>query len=275
MEGEVLERELAFHRQVAKDALARLAPVPKYIIDRYAKARHWRVFPKERLFREVQRQVQHANAELVVGEFGCGDGINSCELVRTIPNFRMESFDISPEQIDVARKRAALNHVADRINFFVADAERDPMKGKQVDIMLALSILHHVDIKKVVPALISSTKPGGLLIFNEPIAFSPSLQRVRDAVPVKKDVSPDERQLVKAEVEYLTSVLANPQIYYCLMFGRLARFLSNANKIDKSHPFTKVALISLGWIDNTLFAIFPFMSRYAGRVMIIGNAPQK
>jgi len=275
MEGEILERELEFHRKVATDALASLVPTPDYIIERYSKARHWRVFTKERIFHYVRKQVQQANnLELVIGEFGCGDGINSCELVRTIPGFRMESFDISQEQIDVARKRSELNCTTDRIIFFVADAELDPMRGQQVDIMLALSILHHVDIKKVVPALISSTKPGGLLVFHEPIAFSSLLQKIRDALPVKKNVSPDERQLVKSEIDYLIGSLSNPQVHYCMMVGRLARFLPNANKIDKGHPFTKYLLIVLGWIDNTLLTLFPFMSKYAGRVMIIGNAPQ-
>lgn len=273
MEGDVLERELEFHRQVAKEALRKLAPVPDYIVQRYARARHWRVFPKERMFRELRAEVHTANREIVVGEFGCGDGINSCELVRAIDGIRMESFDISPEMIEVARQRAAINGVTDRIHFFIADAERDPMRGKQVDVMLALSILHHVDIERVVPSLISSTRPGGMLVFNEPVTFSSVLQRLRNKVPVAKEVSPDERQLDRSEIDYLLSRLENPKIHYYWMFGRLIRLVPHANEIDKGHPIARFAVLTLSWIDLALLTLFPFLKKFSGRVYVTGRRP--
>ena len=275
MGSTVEENEIEYHREIARQAAESLAPVPPEVLRRYRKTANWRLFEKEFIFKWVRDLAEKRQPEpLLVGDFGCGDGSHSCEAALVIDNTKMIGFDLSPDLIQVAQQRAELNNIGDRVEFFVANAENhDPLKGVQVDVMLCLSILHHVELDAVVPNLLSATKPGGVIIIREPIAFSQSLQNLRDKSGVKKDVSPDERQLSKEEIDYLLSLVENPTISYSRLLSRLSVFLPNQNKIDSGHPFTKAMMLFLHWTDYLLLKICPPLKKYCGRVVIIGHRP--
>jgi hypothetical protein len=126
---------------------------------------------------------------------------------------------------------------------------------------------------QLIPLLLASLKPGGLAVMVEPIAFSRPLQRLRDLVPVEKDVSPDERQLSHAEVETLAGLLVDPEITFFNLFGRLSRLFPNCNKIDRGHPVTRTALVCLHGFDRLLLTLFPFVSRWCGSLVVVGRRP--
>lgn len=62
------------------------------------------------------------------------------------------ALDISPETIKVARRRAELNNVADRIDCRVAVAEDLPFDDETFDIGFGLAILHHLDVDLAPPS---------------------------------------------------------------------------------------------------------------------------
>lgn len=272
MEGDNLERELAYHRNVAMKALHNMYPIPNYILKRYKKSQNWRIFPKEGIFHFIQEYAKK-KGHIAICEFGCGSAEISCQIAYIVRNATVLGFDISPELIEVAKKRANINNLQNSTKFIVADAEEKPFQCKQFDVVLALAIIHHVDIKKVIPNLLEMLRPGGMIIIKEPIAFSRPLQKIRDLTPIKKDVSPDERQLCKSEVSYLLSVIENPKCFYYKYLGRLERVFSNRNKIDKGHLITKFILTCLFRLDNLLFTVLPFFRKYAGMILIIGHKP--
>ena len=270
---EVFQREIDFHRQVARRLMENLAPVPPRVVQRYALSRHWRMFPKEAVFHFIRRHARDRE-RVEVCEFGCGDGVNCCEIALAIPRAHCFGFDLSPDLIQVARARARLNRVEDRVEFVVANAERDPLQGRRFDVMLALAVIHHLDIGAVLPTLLKGVRPGGLLIFSEPVAFSPLLQRLRNLLPVDKEVSPDERQLSREEVESLCAPLERPRVFYYRLFSRLCRLLPHADNIEE-HPLTGMVVRFLFRLDSWLLAAIPFLRRFAGHVLIVGRRPEK
>jgi hypothetical protein len=58
---------------------------------------------------------------------------------------------------------------------------------------------------------------------------------------------------------------------YFNLFGRLMRIFPNCNKIDKGHPLTKAAVLTLTALDRVLFSIVPFLAKYSGTIVISGQ----
>jgi len=272
VEGSKLERELTYQKETARRAREALAPVSHQVIERYSRCREWRYFEKEMVFHFIHEYAA-ARDRISICEFGCGDGINTCQVARVVSNADVCGLDISPELIGVAEDKVMANGVADRVKFIVGDVENDVLGADRFDIVLALNILHHVDIRKTVPKLMKAAKPGGMVVILEPIAYSETLQRLRDKAPVSKDVSPDERQLNEADVAYLLGAVSQPMVHYFNLFGRLSRLFPNRHTIDQGHSLTKVALKALRLVDLALFAVIPYSQRLSGRVVIVGYKP--
>jgi 2-polyprenyl-3-methyl-5-hydroxy-6-metoxy-1,4-benzoquinol methylase len=243
-----------------------LSPRDNHVIERYRRCRHWRLFPGELMFR-------HLHAAGLAGkrvlDFGCGDGVVSTLLAQ----FRayVTGLDVSPELISVAKRRAQLDGVQDRVEFVVQDIDRSPLEAGRFDILVCHAALHHVDAT-LVPPLIAALKPGGLAVIVEPIAFSPALQWLRDSVPVAKDVSPGERQLSQREICAVAALLREPHLTFFNLFGRVSRFLPYAQKIDHRHRFTRAVVLALFGTDRLILDIAPAVSKFCGSVVIAGNA---
>ena len=275
MNTSVKENEIAYFRQIADDARRELKPFDAAVIRRYRKNTHWRLFEKEYIYKHIQDlAAQNPNGELVLGDFGCGDGEHSCEAAMVVDNTRYLGFDLSPDLIEVAKERAALNGLSARTEFVTANAEdKHPLNDAKVDVMLVLNILHHVELETVIPNLLASTKPGGLLIIREPIAYSKRLQKIRDMSGVEKKVTPDERQLSREEIDYLLEHLDEPTVQYSRLISRLTRLLPNLHKIDSGYPVTRFIAHSLLRFDYIVLRVFPFLNYFCGRVVIIGRTP--
>jgi SAM-dependent methyltransferase len=256
--------EMAYQAERATQ-LGDVTATPDYVIDRYRRCTHWRLFPKEFMFRRLH---DIGLTDKKVLEFGCGEGVISTQLARL--GARVTAVDISPELIACAERRTELDGVRDRIEFVVGDVMTTPLEKNRFDVLVCHAVIHHVDMQ-FVPKLLASLKPGGLAVMVEPIAFSRSLQRLRDLLPVEKDVSPDERQLSKAEVDTIARLLVDTEVTFFNLFGRLSRLLPHCNRIDRGHPLTKAALISLHRFDRLLLALCPFVARWCGVVAIVGH----
>jgi len=76
-------------------------------------------------------------------EVGCGDGGNSVLLA--LKGALVEGIDISPRAIQIARKRAEAQGVADRVEFYAMPLEAylERAQGK-FDIICGFAVLHHL-----------------------------------------------------------------------------------------------------------------------------------
>lgn len=257
--------ELVYQAARARE-LGHVGATPAYIIERYRRCRLWRFFPKELLFKCLR---DHGMEEKEILDFGCGEGEISTQLAKL--GGRVTAIDISPELIEMAKRRSDLDGVRDRVACMVRDIEESPLPESQFDFAVCNAVLHHVDVYAYLPRILTSLKPGGVAIIVEPIAFSRFLQRLRDLLPIEKNASPGERQLNSDELTFIAGMFADRRVIFFNLFGRLDRLLRYRNKIDKGHPLTKACVVVLHACDRLLLTVFPSLARLCGTAVIIGQ----
>lgn len=260
---EEIKREIVHQAKIAS-RITQVRPTPDHIIERYRKHKLWRLFPKEFLFRFLK---DIAGKEIL--DFGCGTGTISTQVAKL--GGCVTAVDVSPELIKLAKRRAELDKVQDRLEFIVRDVTEYPFPENKFDYIICHDVLHHTDIYKTVPLLYSWLKRGGIAIMVEPTAFSPLLQKIRDKIPIKKAGSPVERQLNKNDLDFLVGVFDNSHVVFFNLFGRLRRLFVNSKKIDKRHLIEKTVVIFLLSFDRILLRFFPFLWRYYGTTVIAGQ----
>jgi SAM-dependent methyltransferase len=155
----------------------------------------------------------------------------------------------------------------------VQDITGSPLGADRFDFVVCDLVLHHVDLRSVLPLIVASLRPGGTAVIVEPIAFSPWLQWVRDRIPVDKRASPGERPLNEDEVNFVVSELAGPERAYFNLLGRLRRFFPNRHGTDTGYPLTRACLFLLYAFDRLLLTAFPGLRKYCGSVAIVGKKP--
>lgn len=256
--------ELSYQADRAR-RIAHLEPTPDHQIERFGRAKLWWIFPKECVFRSMKG----ISGKRIL-DFGCGEGEISTQLARL--GASVTGIDISPDLIAVAEKRADLDKVTERVKFLVRDIEESPLAAQQFDIALCYAVLHHLDVRSVFPRLLSALRLGGMVIIHEPVALSPTLQKIRNKLPIPKEGGPLDRPLTKDDLGYLTSNLLEARITFFDMFARLRRLLPN--RCRTAHfPWEKTVDIVLGAFDRILLTICPPLSRFCGNIVIVGRKP--
>jgi 2-polyprenyl-3-methyl-5-hydroxy-6-metoxy-1,4-benzoquinol methylase len=114
-------------------------------------------------------------------ECGCGLGQLSVVLARS--GALVTTFDLSEASIEVARKRAEINGVADRIEFHVASGEALPFETGSFDLAIGMAILHHLDPVAGADELARVLAPGGRATFSEPLGTNPLVGFARAHLP--------------------------------------------------------------------------------------------
>lgn len=187
-------------------------------------------------------------------EYGCGDGVNTVVLARR--GARVKALDISPELIDVARERFAVNRIdAGNVEFIVGSAHEVPLPDESVDVVFGMAILHHLDLEQSAREVRRVLRPGGRAIFQEPVRNSALLKFIRKLIPYRApDVSPFERPLTDAELSNYAEGFSR--------FSSKAFTLPTTGALnllpivrDYEHAFIK--------FDNLALEIMPFLNYYA------------
>ncbi len=165
-----------------------LKPTSVHVFERYRKLPHPHLFMREFLFKTLGSL--HGRRVL---DFGCGEG----DLTTLLAGMgaKVTGVDISPDLIRLAKEQCRLDRTDKLARFEVRDLSQKPFKKDSFDFAMCNAVLHHVDIKKILPNIIESLCDNGVVIMVEPVAFLPWLQRIRNMVPVEKEISPEERQL--------------------------------------------------------------------------------
>jgi hypothetical protein len=110
------------------------------------------------------------------------------------------------------------------------------------------------------------------MIFSEPINLSPLLSRLRRLAPMRTDVTPGERPLVRAEMDLVARLLPGIEVRPFSLFGRLERFLLVGFNYERS-PASRRALVSaLAGLDALLLSL-PWVEDLAGTCVMYGVKP--
>jgi len=112
-------------------------------------------------------EVCHINKDFYVLEVGCGTGLTACYLAKRY-SCRVVGVDLSEQMIDLSRKRASREGVADRLEFRTADAQHLPFEDGLFEVVICESVTAFLDDPlKAVREYVRVAKPGGYVGLNE------------------------------------------------------------------------------------------------------------
>jgi ubiquinone/menaquinone biosynthesis C-methylase UbiE len=113
-------------------------------------------------------------------DLGCGPGVSTFELARSLPGARLIGVDVAPRMLGQARNRHKAAHLqqAASIQWLRADAACLPIKPASVDACAGHSFLYLVRNREQVLAEARRTlRPGGRLVLMEPNQKPASVRR--------------------------------------------------------------------------------------------------
>lgn len=203
-------------------------------------------------------------------DVGCGEGTGSTLLAKL--GAHVTGIDISPKSIELAASRAEMNHLTASCRFLCGPLETAELAPDSFDIIWGDAILHHIipDLAGVLTRLTQWAKPGALMVFGEPVNFNQTLRRIRFMVPVKTDVSPDERPLEFGEIATLRRYIPDLQMQHFALLGRLDRFVLVKSNYERS-PWPRRAISSALSLFDAAALSLPWIWRLGGHAVLYGH----
>jgi len=167
----------------------------------------------------------HANnAEIL--DYGCGIGPSIKKVVNFNPK-KITGIDISEVSIKKAREET-INYQS-KVDLQVDNCENTNLKNSHFDIVYGLGILHHLDFSKCLNEISRILKPGGSLLFVEPLGTNPIINLYRKLTP--KSRSDDEHPLLEKDFLLLNERFTDVEIkYYGLLTVVFFPFYRNPKK---------------------------------------------
>jgi 2-polyprenyl-3-methyl-5-hydroxy-6-metoxy-1,4-benzoquinol methylase len=123
-------------------------------------------------------------------EIACGSGFDVC--LTASYGAEVYAYDLSAAAIDMARQRAEVNEVSDRIHFQVCDNLTDAFRGEQFDVVMGFAVLHHLPLQGLARHIYARIKVGGMAAFVEPVVNSRLLAYVRTLIPYRPVASTED-----------------------------------------------------------------------------------
>lgn len=239
-------------------------------IDPLALRRYSRPVLRSRFNKEFRFQVLGALAGKTLLDVGCGDGLNS--VMFAMMGARVTGLDVSSGAVQIARRRAEMNGVADRTSFICAPVETADFAPDSFDIVWGDAILHHVleDLDLVLRHLVRWCKRSGLLLFSEPLNLSNALRRLRALIPVHTEVTPGERPLIKAELRLLQRYIPDLRMKHYNLLGRLDPFIVTNFNYERSSAGRRAVVNLLDLVDYALLSL-PLVKRLGGVGVLYGH----
>lgn len=258
------QRERAFYRRYAPLQGAMEVDFSPVITDR---PRPWNSYYHAYDLIRAHRVKNSGQGKVL--EIGCGVGIAAVRLAKLA--FDVHALDICQENINLSQQRAAFYDVADRCHFQTGTAEDLPHEDASFDLVVGFDILHHVEIKQAWAQVLRVLKPGGMVVFREPVFQSVidplrQLKAIRKLLPcdVSMDpahhITPDERKISPSDLRDMIGSLDRP---------RVARF----DFLARLHRLVPDWRVRMQQCDHQLFRWVPGLSRLGDTVVLSGYRP--
>jgi SAM-dependent methyltransferase len=184
-------------------------------------------------------------------DLGCGAGENS--ILLAMRGAQVNALDISPELVDLARKRFEVMQVpTEEVHFLVGSAYSTELRDESVDVVFAIAILHHLDLSLAQKEMYRVLRKGGFAIIQEPVRDSRFIRLVRSLIPYKDpDLSPYERPLTSKELDSFAAPFS--------IVERRAFCFPHIPLVNLLFP----RLNKLAWkLDGKILSAMPFLNRY-------------
>ena len=200
------------------------------------------------------------NKDTIVLDICCGDGIFSFTSIKR--GAHVTCLDFAEESINIAKERAKILNLINKVEFVVADAEKLPLHDKQFDIVTCVGSLSYLNINIFLNEVLRVLKPNGKIVFldsfNHNIIYK--LNRFIQVLRGIRSLSTYRRIPDTNTLNTLNRYFTNTNVYYFNIFIWLSPILNlflNKNK-------TKIILDNL----DDKFSIF---NKYAFKIIITGN----
>lgn len=257
-----LAQEAAFFDRQAEKHARDLSPLSQQVVDRY---RHPRgLYSKEFAF----KLLGDPRGQRIL-DVGCGEGEDAALLGRL--GAEVTGIDVSPGAIALARKRAVLNGVADRVSF-ICSGVGETLPERSFDVIWIDNLLHHVldDLDAALRPLLLAAKPGARLIAIEPVNLNKTLRKIRFLVPVHTEVTPGERPLEKHDLAALRRHVPDLSWRHFNCFGRLLRFVLPDRQYERAALWRK-ALCDLLMVTDRAILSVPGLAPLGGMAVLHGR----
>ena len=219
---------------------------------------YWFVYQKAR-----QRYVGPGQRLL---EFGCGIGIAAVRFAAL--GYRVDGFDLSQANLDIATQLAGRHQLNDRCFFAPMAAEALDYADDTFDLLTGIDILHHVDIPRAIAEARRVLKPGGVAIFKEHVE-APFVDTIRQSAAVRQlvpteaslddHITEDERKLTTDDLDLIDRHFDRVETQRFTLVSRLDRLAPRSSDTLRGR---------LQRLDHRLMRSCPALQRFAGTVVL-------
>ena len=177
------------------------------------KFKHIGSYPSRKIFDNTFfAYLENLNGKKVL-DYGCGWGDLSLRILEN--RGVVYGIDISEVYINQAKGCCSSEgYDSSTFQFYVMDAHMVEFPKNYFDIIVGLGILHHLDMKAAFHEIRRVLKPGGRILFQEPLADNPLLKVFRKLTPAARTT--DEKPLTGKDItQFRNSPDWHSEISFC------------------------------------------------------------
>lgn len=178
---------------------------------------------------------------------------------------KLTCINISETSLDNGKEWSKRKNLQFDIDFHLIDANNLTFPDESFDFVYGGGILHHLDIDKTMAHIHRVLKPGGCIMFSEPLNMNPAYKLYRALN--KKERTPDEHALVYKDFKIINNKFTFKHDFFDL-FTVLTGVISNKVFGDKNYGNW---INKLGYNLDLIFSKIPIVNYWFARVLIYGE----
>jgi ubiquinone/menaquinone biosynthesis C-methylase UbiE len=178
-----------------------------------------------RLFEEIKKLLQTSKGRDVL-EIGSSLWASWIDFANYPPK-SLTCINISEKELQKGIKASIQRGLQDKIYFKIMDAHHLEFPDNSFDVIYGGSILHHLDLEIALKEFLRVLKPGGEVVFFEPLGINPFGNLIRVFTP--KARTPDEKPFDFKDLKLIKGLFGECHFYYYqllyIVAGVISRFV--------------------------------------------------